>query len=664
MTLSLIVCAVLAGLTTGCQTTQAQKQRGISSVKVTDVDGYVELVARDRQNQFQSKVSNSGTDFQETIFEESLGLTLDGYVYHPNLMEYTLAGVFGLLQYDFERTTATEQFASGDNGNVNEFDLNTSFFKRKRYPGSVFARRYESLEARAFQSSLRTSTDNYGFLWRYVSEKTPTSIQFDHTDVKIDPLSDSELNGRQQNTTFRFETAYNFSDYNILSLVYDRKAVDEQPYAFSYDSDEIKLSHRYDFGARKRHSLESTVNYLDQRGTINLERLRWRELLRLRHTERLTSIYQFEYLDRTQGVLSDIDPITEESYYLAGTLEHDLYESLVSQFYAWAQTQSFDTGSQIDRYGAQANLDYRKKNKLGRLLASYRARFQSEERTGGVRDIQVVEERITFRDPDPVILQTQNIRLSSLRITDEARLTMYQDGVDYRTMNFADRIELERIPTGRIGDGDTVLISYTFTLGSDFVLDTINQQFRIRQNFDGGLSPYYQLRWQDQTLSPAGATGSIAEDITAHIFGVEYRWKGLRLSAEYEDHASTLNPFEALSLTADYRHRFKNGATGNVRARWKDISRGAPQNRDTEFFTIDGRYRHPIVAGLVVEGAVLYRQEQDSLSGPDEGIDFDLSLEWLVRQTEFRVTFEYGEFEDNFATSDHSTLYVQLRRNF
>ncbi len=662
--LALLVCAAPLGLMSGCQLTPAQKKRGVRTVKVTDVEGYIELVARDRQNQIQSKVSASDTQFQETIFEETLGLTLDGYVYHPNLMEYTLAGVFGLLQFDFERTANNQQFASSDNGNVNEFDLSASFFKKKKYPGSVYARRYESLEARAFQSSLRTATNNYGLLWRYVSEKTPTSIQFDHTDVRIDPLSDLEQDGRQQNTSFRFETGYNFSDYNSLSLIYDRKSVEEEPFAFNYDSDEVRLSHQYDFGTRKRHSLESTLNYFDQRGTLNLERLRWREILRLRHTEQLTTIYHFEYLDRTQGVLAGVAPITEESYYLSATLEHELYDSLVSQFFAWIQTQEFDTGSKIDRYGGQANFDYRKKNKLGKLLASYRARIQSEERTGGARDVQVVEERRTFTDPNPVILQTQNIRLSSLRITDVARLTMYQNGVDYRTLVFGDRIEIERVPTGRIADGDTVLVSYTFTLGSNFVLDTISQQFHIRQNFDMGLSPYYRLRWQDQTLSPASATGSVADDITAYILGVEYRWKGLRLGAEYEDHESTINPFDALSLTGSYRHRFKTGATGSGRARWKDVSRRAPQNRDTEFLTLEGRYRHPILTGLIVEGAVLYRHEEDSLSGPDEGIDLDLSLEWLVRQTEFRITFEYGQFEDDFATSDHTALYVQLRRNF
>jgi hypothetical protein len=160
------------------------------------------------------------------------------------------------------------------------------------------------------------------------------------------------------------------------------------------------------------------------------------------------------------------------------------------------------------------------------------------------------------------------------------------------------------------------------------------------------------------------ARGVTPDDITAHIVGVEFRRWSLRLAAEYEDHDSTITPFEAVRLTADYTHRFKFGATGNVKARWSDVSYKPPVERDTRFFTIEGRYRHPIIRGLTVEGAVLYRNEEDSLSGPDEGVDVDLSLEWLIRETELRVTYEFGQFEDDFAKNDYSTLFVQVRRRF
>ncbi|MCK4659624.1 MAG: hypothetical protein KAV82_08910 [Phycisphaerae bacterium] len=60
----------------------------------------------------------------------------------------------------------------------------------------------------------------------------------------------------------------------------------------------------------------------------------------------------------------------------------------------------------------------------------------------------------------------------------------------------------------------------------------------------------------------------------------------------------------------------------------------------------------------------MYRNEDDSLSGKNEGVDVDLSLEWFIRETEVRVTYEYGQFNDNFARSNNSALFVQLKRRF
>jgi hypothetical protein len=138
----------------------------------------------------------------------------------------------------------------------------------------------------------------------------------------------------------------------------------------------------------------------------------------------------------------------------------------------------------------------------------------------------------------------------------------------------------------------------------------------------------------------------------------------LLLAAEFEDFDSNINPFEAIRLSADYTHRFKFGATGVIKGRWSDFRFQDETRRKTRFFTLEGRWRHPITQHLTVEGAVLYRDESDSLSGDDEGIDVDLALEWIIRETELRVTYEFGRIEDDFSRNEHSMLYVQLRRRF
>ena len=91
---------------------------------------------------------------------------------------------------------------------------------------------------------------------------------------------------------------------------------------------------------------------------------------------------------------------------------------------------------------------------------------------------------------------------------------------------------------------------------------------------------------------------------------------------------------------------------------------GREPDRTRRFFTIEGRWRHPVTQHLTVESALTFRRDRDTFSGTDEGLDFDLSLEWVVRQTEVRLTYEYSEFDDDFSDNEYSRLYVQVRRSF
>jgi hypothetical protein len=291
-------------------------------------------------------------------------------------------------------------------------------------------------------------------------------------------------------------------------------------------------------------------------------------------------------------------------------------------------------------------------------------RFQNEDREGAGLSMEVLDERRTFRDPEPIVLANTNVAPGSIRITAEDRTTIYRAGDDYRIRVVGDQTEIERVPTGRITDGQAVLIDYIWLLGGDFELDTTNHNFSVRQRFDFGLSPYYRLRRQDQEVTPEDAMGVVPEDIEAHIVGTEFERGPVRLIAEYEEHDSNINPYDAVRLSADLTHRLERAGTAKLRTRWTEIDRGGDQDRETKLLTVEGRYRQRIAEHLTVEGAVLYRTEDDSLSGDDEGVDVDLSLEWVIRDTELRVTYEYGQFEDDFAENENQMLFVQFRRRF
>ena len=652
---------------TGCRADGGQS-RGARTLKIEDVEGYVEMVARQNTYDQEPKSGSGDTRTEETIFEENLRLETDGYLYHPNLLEFSLGGLFGLIQQDFEEITATRERTSRDDGSVLEFDLDAQILKKKSYPLTVSAHRRRAYNPRPFLPSLETTTTDYNVIWQYVSEKVPTTFQFQHTDVRLTPLSfggEAEQDGRQTNTLFRFETAYNFNDFNTLSLTYRHESAEEEPFTLRYDSDEVTLAHRLDFGEGHVHQLDSELNYHDQRGTLDTDRVRWRESLELQHSDTLRSRYRLEALERTRGSRSpDVRSRDERSVYVAGTLEHQLYESLTSQITGTARFQRLDPDIRIERLGARAGFTYRKKNPWSTLQAGYRAGIQQNERRGEDQRAEIIDESHFFRDPEAIVLQNPNIQTSTIVIRAEDRVTLYQEDRDYTVRDFGNRVEIERIPTGRISDGETVLIDYIFEVPGSFTLDTVSQNFNIRQVFPFGLAPYYRLEWQDQTVSPARVDGIPPDDRTVHVVGVDFERASLKLNAEYEDRDSTIDPLRATRLGASYAHRFKSGATGGADLRWSDTKHGLPVDRDVELLTLRGRYRHPITANLTVEGTVLYRLGEDSLTGEDEGLDLFFSLEWLVRETEVRITFEFDQFDDDIARNEATSLYVQVRRHF
>ncbi|MBI5863119.1 MAG: hypothetical protein HZB38_01135 [Planctomycetes bacterium] len=638
--------------------------------------GYLDLSGRWWYQSQESKVGAEDSSWRERFFQESLTLETKGSIYHPNLVEFAANGTFGLLQYESQEVTNGLHSNGGQDGTLWGFDVSANILKQKQYPGFVYARRAETIEPRIFQSSVRTTTTAYGIQWQYLSPTMPTRLRIDWIDVMLEPFSQTREGGERKNLTGRFDTAWKFSEHNVLSLTYEHQSVDEwsglpsessdtsAQTTNNYESDDVLLAHRYDFGEKHEQSLTSELNWFEQAGDLDTLRKRWRETLRLKHSEELRSWYDLEYLDQSRGGLAGTESVDERSWRASGAVEHRLYESLVTQLNAFGQRQEFNLGADLDRYGGEARFDYNKKTPWGTLLASYSGRMEKQTSRGGAFIIAIREEAHTFRDPDPITLANTNVETSTLVVRAQDRITFYQRDRDFRLRINGDRLELERIPTGRIADGQTIIIDYTYSTGGDYDLDTTSQNAQLRHNFDFGLAPYYQWRWQDQTISPADAEGAAPEDIDAQIVGVEGNWGGLQASAEYEDHFSSINPFTGKRLQAGYTHRFRFDGAGTVRAAWTEMDYAAPRNQNVEFLTLEARYRQQIGDRFSVEGGVLYRKVNDTLRGPQHGIDANAALLWKFRGIELGINGEFKQFDDDFARSDSTRVMVQLRRRF
>ncbi len=650
-------------LPTGCRTPPS-RTNAIKPIALHNMRTELELTLRQRSDQRNSKLPTGDESFDESVFQQRLRFGADGYVYHPNLLDFSLAMVGGLQQSEFDQNRDGRIQNSSADDTLEEFDLRASLFKNKDFPVTLTAIRSRTFDPRPFRSSLETTTTSFDFTWQYTNPKIPTLLQISNTNIDFNPfLGAGERPGSRENTVVRFETKYLFSENNILYLKASSEKLLELPLDLQYNTDQFSIEHRLDFGSDKQHRLDSTMRYMEQQGSFAIERLEWWETLRLQHTDRLRSWYVFNFIDRTQGNLSGAQPVQETNYSISASIEHRLYESLTSRISGRYQNQEFGSGLNINRQTIGAYFDYQKKNRWGMLRSNYSVQLELQKRTGGDQIIAMTDEPHTFRDPDPIIITDPNINLATLTIMREDRTETFVRGRDFRIQNFGNRIEIDRIPTGRIRDEETVLLSYQSTLVGDFDLNTIQHRFGIRQDFDFGLSIYYRLYQQNQTLTPPSAMGTSVEDITSHILGAEYRKDRFRLFAEIEDHNSTISPFESFRIGGDYSRNIGK-ATASISSVWSDITFRDQLARKITLWTVDGRYRHPITRKFNINTGFAYRNERDSIGGDNEGINFDVSTEWSFRTTEIKLTYEYGVFNNAFAEDQSQTLLVQFVRRF
>lgn len=640
-----------------------RRDEGFGGVEVQRIGGFVELKTRIRDEERRPKDDRETEYEKETIFWENVQLEADGFIYHPNLIEFSASGLFGLVQSSFDTSVGGRQQKNSDNGTTLEYDLSADIIAQSKYPLHLFTRRLQELVPRPFSASQEQTTTESGLIWSYLDEIWPANLQVVTSELDIDPIGDFDRPRNKQTDVVHLDVGHKFSDRHRIRLDYEHQTVKESPFDINYDIDELRLMDVFEFGANKEHRLETSLSTYDQRGTFELQRRELRGALRLTHSDTLRSWYQVEVSDRTQGGIDGGD-VKDRTYYVEGNVEHRLYESLVTQVGGLYELQDLGDDGEASRYGLYTTLDYRKKNPWGVLAANYTIEQQRSQRNGEDRVILVIDQRRTFVDPDPIVLSDPQIDKDSIVITDLTGLQVYKEDIDYRLFEFADRIEIHRIPTGDIADGEIVLLDYDIRNVNDITIDTLYQRFGIRQIFDFGLTPYYRYEWQDQTVTGRGTALTQADDVSAHIIGVEYLDRSFRAMVEYENRDSTLAPFEAYSASGGYTHRFANGATGSVGAQWKNTTWFDPIDRERTYFAFDSTYRHSITDSLRLESELRYLNEQDTISGDDQGLGFSLSLEWFYRQLEMRLAFDAGRYDSPFAQTDSAMLTVQVKRRF
>lgn len=594
----------------------------------------------------------------ETLFREELELRTTGHIVHPNLVELDLWGRFGPEQHWFDIDGEDDW----RNNLAYEYDARATVLRKENYPFTLYSRRIEQWLAQPFGPSLRDTTQTTGAQMTIKSDTLPTDLQIEHSDESQTGILD-EIGYEISRDTFNWHSEARPTDRQLWTWDYSFNHVEQSAGTVStnYDTHNATLAHTLNFGDGGAHSLQSTLDATEQTGDYPYNRIRWNETLRLRHTPNFETFYLYNFDHQTLSSLSQDQHRGEAGF------THRLYKSLTTTGRVGGLYLSEDPTGTTSEYYVNLATDYRKKVPYGLLTAGVAGGFDGQVNSPRSQSRPVIDQGAAFTDPTPIVLIGRNIVPGSVAVTDPSGIVTYVRGIDYTLTTFPDRIEIERILGGRLGDGQAVLIDYlvgpTPASNIDTTSFSVGARYDIQEGFLRGLAVYSRFAIQDQAIDSPNPDVLVNGSYRDVLAGTEYRIGDFTFSAERQWHDADVLPYDATRLAARYLRRLSMDSTlglnlANTAIDYTDS--GQTSDLTTASATLNYDFSRRFDATLAVQG----RYQDDSQTGVTVGFEQQAQLRWHYRQTEIALLARNSFLDSENSQTEFQVLQLVYRRRF
>ena len=523
------------------------------------------------------KNSGAPSTHDRLFIGPSLGLNLDGSIYHPSLFNYSLGseGAFGWAQDSSSYGGATTRYSEMDY--LGHFYGVGKFVENLSLNGSVFGGYDHDFRDYDFFNRVTVDTWRYGARAGWTHEPFSLMANYTHRDEDINALSGLSsahedivgLNARHLRDTGQTSLDYSFTDYNRM----------DYGSATSGDDHIITLADNERFGSHEQNRLDSSVNYARHDFiTEPSDELSALVNLLLEHSPKLSTSYGAVY-DRYQT-----DGFTSDSLALEASLQHQLYENLSSGLLVHGSDYetSGESGSGFNRrYGVGLNLNYfRNLSSTARLSLNNALLADHVDQ----QNINVVHnEAHSFllgaggAGPNSFFLNLPEVRWSSIVVWRTDHTQQFVSGIDYQlTLNGA-ITQLERLAGSLMPDN--VVVDYETEPSSAGSYETLSETFGARLDLFHNLWGLYgRMNFSRNNA----AVGLRIPDYTSYTLGSDLNWRWARAGAEYSFYDSTFSSYRVERLFQSLRFRLDSASTLGVEfsEAWTDYLSAQRQEQD------------------------------------------------------------------------------------
>jgi hypothetical protein len=493
------------------------------------------------------RTPNLKTTATNQKFRERMTLATDGWIYHPDLMDFRIAIEPELQQETFrqnEAATPPTQSYDRDTTLV-DYDLGATVLKRKPVSLNLFANRKTGRIdlTNALDSDIDSET--LGTRLNFNNSILPGSIAWTHR--KRDQSGFYDLNEERDETqaTFRHDAGRSATRLNLLYTDADTTHTTFKNTDISSKALSTELTNGYSFTDDNRvrldtliYNMEAEYNDIDQ-STWNLsENLFWK------HSKNLLTRYRADYSRREFG-----DTYNEEERFSAA-LTHQLRDRLTTDLGAAAKLVNFEGGRE-NLYESNLGFLYRQPIPKGHVELGAAYDYGVTNRTG-TQKIVPTDERLTLSTGTDTFLEKEDIDLGSIVVTDLTGGTVYTENIDYQVDPVGPTVRISRTLLGAIAEGQQVVVHYSYQINAAYDDARFGQQYR----FNLALWSFVYLAASHSRIDQhirSGEPPNEPLDDTANTVRLSFvtRWSDTQLLYDQQDRSN-----DNSSITRRFTQRF------------------------------------------------------------------------------------------------------------
>ncbi len=636
----------------------AESSQEVAFFRISGFDGYLSgRFLFEEETETQGSEGNNSHQ-RHPVFEEELHLRLHSYVYHPNFLKITVGGGPVLtqetLEADSQRTFSSDTFYNAS--------VNLTFLEKKPYPLILF---YDHLYPRiplgGTERFLLTDT-KYGFKFQQPFGPIPFYLEgYRQTQTGeggnqiTDEFSDHLTLEAEQISIWQGDASllyqFNRRDSASGTLRIPIKKTRTTTHSVNFNTEQI-------FGARDQVRFRNMFSLFKRLESPERRDIHINPTMQWDLTDSL--IWSARY-DLGMSRIAKLD-ITNQA--ASTDLRHQFYESLFSKLDIHT-SNSRSSGVNTQTYGGSGELLYRKKIPFGAFTLQYNGTYDIRDHRSTASEVPIFGEIHVLSELFPAELRYDNIKASTVVVFNAARNRIFTEGIDYRLITVGDKTSIQRLPTGDIENGETVLVDYHIVTEGIYKFSIFTQHYEANVSLFSFLTLRARFRKAPQRLlsgsstQPLKSTRSQLYSAKVHIPIGDMVIDG---GSEYEDHREEGSPFRrtsyTLSLNAPLFSSTRITLTG--RRMLVDYPKSV---EDVDLKGANIRLESTPWSRIYVTAEAVYEKDIGGTLTQQNWFG-TLRAEWRVRQLTLRAEASFKQEQRSKSEREIIRTKVELRRAF